>query len=534
MEVRTFRSAPKSIPSTICCSRNSSAQCGDKVERLSKHHYATEMANATSSSNGEGDLARVQVTVYVAQQQLFDFDSRSDLVDIVLPNVLQKVEEITTFANGVPRSTTKSAYMEERVYHLELRPDLSLRVSAPFAKQGSSSNALSPEKTGTSYAKLKCLQPSPVRKLVLGSTAESDEEEDEEDQQEAESDNRTTGWRVTFTDKPSEMSVVCVVETPTKKMALNVEFNVLDRLHPASPTTGLRMPPNNVPIAQMSQAKGGFALLRVGDGLLSVGGYTRDGVLGSTEVLDVHFNCWDDRSDLNTKRARFAAVECRGSPYIIGGSDGKNELGSVEIYDTKSLVWEKTRSRMVTPRSCFDAATVDGKIYAIGGVYYSTPLKSAEVYDPALHKWRLISGGMHTSRYGLSVAACCGKVYAIGGQTLGWNCLSSVECFDPKTSTWCKVASMKTPRRNAVSVSVNDKIYVIGGYNGSSAVNLVEVYDPRENVWCCLAPMHTKRSSASAVHMNGSIFVAGGYSGTSFLNSVERYDIRANQWSTHV
>ena len=372
-----------------------------------------------------------------------------------------------------------------------------------------------------------------MRKLVLGSTAESDDDE-EEDQQEAESDNRTAGWKVTFMDKRSEMNVVCVVETSTRKLVLNVVFNVLDRLHPASPTTGLRMPPNNVPIAQMSQAKCGFALLRVEGGLLSVGGYTRDGVLDSTEVLDVHFNCWDDRDNLNTKRARVAAVECCGSVYIIGGSDGKNELGSVEIYNTKSLVWEKTPSRMVTPRSCFDAAMVDRKIYAVGGVYYSTPLKSVEVYDPALHKWRLIPGGMHTSRCGLSVAACCGKVYAIGGQALGWNCLSSVECFDPKTSTWCKVASIKTPRRNAMSVSVNDKIYIIGGYNGSSAVNLVEVYDPRENVWCCLAPMHTKRSSASAVHMDGSIFVAGGYSGTSFLKSVERYDIRTNQWSTHV
>ena len=531
------------FPTACIGDSNYSTRGTTTASKLAKKRYSdTAMTDAFLSDDtmvnggGNADLLRhIQVTVNISQQQLMEFDSGNDLAEVLLPTVLQKIQEIAVCPTnpGAPRSSSNSAHVEE-VYHVELKPDMSLRVARPSsvvpAKQQDFSKALSPEKTGTSYAQLKRLQPSPVRKLVLGSTAESEEDEEEE----AELDYKNAKWKIASIRKASEFNVVCVVEASGKKVVLNVVFNVLERVHPASPTTGLRMPPTSAPIAQMSVVRSGFALVPLSgeEGILGIGGYTRDGVLSSTEFYDSHLNCWDQREELNTKRARFAAVQCDGVPYVIGGSDGKNELGSVEIYRSKSCTWEKNSSRMVTPRSCFDAAAIDGRVYAVGGMYYSIPLKSAEVFDPRLQKWRLIPA-MHTSRYGLSVAACCGKLYAIGGQTLGWNTLATVECYDPKTNVWSKVASMKTPRRNAASVSINGKIYVFGGYNGSAAVNLVEVYDPRENIWRCLPPMSTKRSSASAVHMNGSIYVAGGYSGVSFLNSVERYEIKSNQWSSH-
>lgn len=528
------------FPPLAVCICDSKYSTGGTRKFAKQRYNDTAMTDALLSdetiADGGGEnvdlLRRIQATVGISQQQLMEFDSGNDLTEALLPGVLQKIQEIAVCA-GLPRLSGKNTGVEE-VYHLELKSDMSLRVARPSsvvpAKQQDFSKALSPEKTGSSYAQLKRLQPSPARKLVLGSTADSEEDDEEEADLES---NKMARWKIASIRKVSEFNVVCVVEASEKKVVLDVVFNVLERVHPASPTTGLRMPPTSAPIAEMAVARSGFALVPLGEeGILGVGGYTRDGVLSSNEFYNSHFNCWDQREELNTKRARFAAVQCDGVLYIIGGSDGKNELGSIEIYRSKSCTWEKNSARMVTPRSCFGAAAIDGRIYSVGGVYYSIPLKSAEVFDPCLQKWRLIPG-MHTSRYGLSVAACCGKLYAIGGQTLGWNTLATVECYDPKTNAWTKVASMKSPRRNAASVSINGRIYIFGGYNGSAAVNLVEVYDPRENIWKCLPPMCTKRSSASAVHMNGSIFVAGGYSGTSFLNSVERYDIKMNQWSSH-
>ena len=47
-----------------------------------------------------------------------------------------------------------------------------------------------------------------------------------------------------------------------------------------------------------------------------------------------------------------------------------------------------------------------------------------------------------------------GLVYAVGGCD-SWNCLSSVEVYDPARDTWSFVAPMSTPRRGSGVSRVN-------------------------------------------------------------------------------
>ena len=93
---------------------------------------------------------------------------------------------------------------------------------------------------------------------------------------------------------------------------------------------------------------------------------------------------------------------------------------------------------------------------------------------------------------------------------------------------------MNTPRRNAAAIAVKDKIYVVGGYNGSTALNSVEIYDPLTNQWTFAEPMHVKRSSAAITHSDGVVFVVGGYTGSSFLNSVECFNLDSQTWTSFV
>lgn len=53
---------------------------------------------------------------------------------------------------------------------------------------------------------------------------------------------------------------------------------------------------------------------------------------------------------------------------------------------------------------------------------------------------------MFEGRYQAGVAALNGKVYAVGGCD-SWNCLNSVEAYDPETNIWRFVAPINTPRR---------------------------------------------------------------------------------------
>ena len=74
---------------------------------------------------------------------------------------------------------------------------------------------------------------------------------------------------------------------------------------------------------------------------------------------------------------------------------------------------------------------------------------------------------------------------------------------------------------------VNGKIYVAGGYDGTSAsLNSVEVYDPSSNAWTTgLASMPTTRRDLTAGVVNGILYAVGGYDKDllSVLNSVEAY-----------
>ena len=41
--------------------------------------------------------------------------------------------------------------------------------------------------------------------------------------------------------------------------------------------------------------------------------------------------------------------------------------------------------------------------------------------------------------------------------------------------------------------AINNKFYVVGGYNGSTYVTTGEVYDPSTKSWSSIAPMTTTR-----------------------------------------
>jgi len=67
--------------------------------------------------------------------------------------------------------------------------------------------------------------------------------------------------------------------------------------------------------------------------------------------------------------------------------------------------------------------------------------------------------------------------------------------YDSKTDTWTIVAPINSPR-DAVGVCVlGDRLYAVGGYDGSMYRHDVEAYDPQTNEWT--------KVSCSAVLLNG-------------------------------
>ncbi len=126
-----------------------------------------------------------------------------------------------------------------------------------------------------------------------------------------------------------------------------------------------------------------------------------------------------------------------------------------------------------------------------------------------------------------------GKIYVIGG----WNgntVLNIVEEYDPATDTWTTKKNMPTARYAPASSVIDGKIYVIGGrqYYGAYSYKVVEVYDPATNTWITKEPMNTPRGFVTSSVVNGKIYAMGGIdSSGNHLKTVEEYDPASNTWT---
>lgn len=102
-------------------------------------------------------------------------------------------------------------------------------------------------------------------------------------------------------------------------------------------------------------------------------------------------------------------------------------------------------------------------------------------------------------------------------------------------SHWAAEPALPTGRNNAMGVAINDKLYVLGGYNSNFSVAAdlyrLDTSNPASG-WQSMTPMPLRVIGAQAVSLGGKIYVTGGYSGTNPVASVQVYEPGANTWSS--
>ena len=119
--------------------------------------------------------------------------------------------------------------------------------------------------------------------------------------------------------------------------------------------------------------------------------------------------------------------------------------------------------------------------------------------------------------YGVSVN---GKMYVIGGfGASGRPAPSMVYEYDAPADRWAKKKPIPVPVHHQAQAAYNGKIYVFGGcmrplsgpgMNGWEPVDNAWEYDPVADSWKALAPMPGKRCAAIAEEVGGKIYVIGG------------------------
>lgn len=251
------------------------------------------------------------------------------------------------------------------------------------------------------------------------------------------------------------------------------------------------------------------------------------------EHYDPRKNQWSVVAPMVTRRLQFDVAVVGGNLYIVGGRDGLKTLNTVECYNPKTKQWSPVPS-MSTHRHGLGVATLDGPLYAVGGHDGWSYLSTVERFDPATKQWSFVAP-MTTARSTVGVAVLNGRLYAVGGRD-GSACLSSVECYDPHTNKWTVTCPM-IKRRGGVGVAVLDNfLYAMGGHDApasqdcSRQFDSVERYNPNTDQWTMVAPMINCRDAVGATCLGDKLYAIGGYDGTKYLSAVESYDPEKNKW----
>jgi influenza virus NS1A-binding protein len=285
-------------------------------------------------------------------------------------------------------------------------------------------------------------------------------------------------------------------------------------------------------IATMSESKCGLGVGEHKGKLIVVGGYGRTECLKSTESYCPITNKWTDELSLSEARGRVQIAIINEVIYAVGGSNGVNELETVECLPLNAEGKQKWRkcAKLPFPRSNAGICALNGKLYCVGGNSTGqNGIRQCDVFDPETNKWTSIAP-LNTGRCQAGVVAYKGKVWASGGSD-AWNCLNSVECYDPEEDTWTFAAPLLTARRGCGLAEYDGKIFCIGGSDGSQSLKTTEYFDDATQAWILGPTLISARANVSVAVIQNRLYAVGGFNGKKFLNTIEYFDEEAKEWT---
>jgi N-acetylneuraminic acid mutarotase len=145
-------------------------------------------------------------------------------------------------------------------------------------------------------------------------------------------------------------------------------------------------------------------------------------------------------------------------------------------------------------------------------------------------------GSLPSPNYYGASAVADGKLYLMGGYN-GSSDVNANLAYDPATKTWTTKAAIPLSGLEGQTLTeANGKLYHLGGIFGSgSMVSASLCYDPAANTWSTIATMPTTALNHAAASHNGKVYVFGGnvsYPSGAAITVTHVYDIASNAWST--
>ncbi|KAF8366060.1 hypothetical protein PRIPAC_83889 [Pristionchus pacificus] len=269
--------------------------------------------------------------------------------------------------------------------------------------------------------------------------------------------------------------------------------------------------------------------------LLSLGGWSSDGVSSAIEVFSTRTNNWKGARPETTMipLSYHGLIQRKEGLYLIGGFNGHNYFNTNHYFDFEKKEW-KLLAPMRYNRSYMSAVALpqdESSFVALGGYTGAERLSTVELYDVDKGVWRNLPS-MNKARSDGSAMYVDDKIVAVGGFD-GATIHNNIEMFDFHRHKWDIVTpSMHSMRTGVCSIALSRSVFgVFGGFNSQRRLKSVEFFDTREGIWHQMNEMMTTRSNFSVELFDNKIVAAGGYDGGRTTAAVEAYDIRMNKWS---
>lgn len=236
-------------------------------------------------------------------------------------------------------------------------------------------------------------------------------------------------------------------------------------------------------------------------------------------------------ANMSSGRGATASVIVNDNIYVSNGYQAKaSDARYVEKYNITSNSWSILNATLL-PRRFANSETYHNKIYIFNGWGNS----HLEIIDLATNT--VTKGAVNRSYTGNSGSAIHnGRIYVFGGSGLNGAATTvfsdRFQYYDIASDTWNPLPDMPTARE-AKGKIVNDKLYVIGGFNGTPS-RLINVYDLKTNLWIDKYTMPVGISGHSLAVYGNKIFIAGGVNSQTFLAYFDTTTHKLHQLSSNM
>lgn len=234
---------------------------------------------------------------------------------------------------------------------------------------------------------------------------------------------------------------------------------------------------------------------------------------------------------MSAGRGAITSVIVNDNIYVSNGYHEKaSDAKYVEKYNIPNNSWSVLNSTLL-PKRFSNSETYNNKIYIFNGWGNS----HLEIVDLATNT--VTKGAVNHSYTGNSGSAIYnGRIYVFGGSGLNGAATTvfsnKFQYYDIASNTWNPLPNMPTARE-AKGKIVNDKLYVIGGFNGTSS-RLINVYDLKTNLWIDQYTMPAGISGHALAVSGNKIFIVGGFNNQTFLAYFDTTTNKLHQLSSNM